>query len=238
MDILPAIDLRDGKCVRLLQGDYDRQIDYNDDPVDQADQFARAGARWLHVVDLDGAREGVHYNLEALQAIRAGSDLNIQIGGGIRSEQSVKKLLDIGVSRVIVGTRALEDLQWFEKLVHDYPNQIVLGLDARNGMISTHGWTETSTTPAQDLAQRVTDWPLAAIVYTDIARDGMMTGPNIPATEQIAQSCNVGIIASGGMSKLADIEQLAQLPLAGIIIGRALYEGTIDLKAALEVVQK
>ncbi|MFC1783622.1 1-(5-phosphoribosyl)-5-[(5-phosphoribosylamino)methylideneamino]imidazole-4-carboxamide isomerase, partial [Planctomycetota bacterium] len=221
MDIIPAIDLREGRCVRLIQGDYDRQIDYRDDPVAQACDFAAAGARWLHVVDLDGARHGRHYNLDVLKNIREKTDLNIEVGGGVRSEESVKTLLEAGINRVIIGTQALEKPQWFEKLTRDYPQKIALGLDARRGRIATRGWMQTSEITVEQMVQKVSDWPLAAIIYTDIARDGMLTGPNIDATKRLAQNCRVPVIASGGVGKLNDIEQLAQLPLLGIIVGRA-----------------
>ena len=237
MDILPAIDLRNGRCVRLIQGDYDRQIDYRDDPTAQARDFEAAGAQWLHVVDLDGAKNSRHRNLDALKDIRQETTLNIEIGGGIRTEDSVKTLLDAGINRVIIGTAALEEPDWFEKLVHDYPDKIVLGLDARAGRIATRGWLHDSEVIVEQMAQKVDDWPLAAIVYTDIARDGMLTGANIETTRQLAQNCRVPVIASGGVGSLADIERLAQLPIAGIIVGRALYEGKFTLPQALEVVK-
>lgn len=235
MDILPAIDLRAGRCVRLLQGDYERQIDYRDDPVAQAQDFAAAGAHWLHVVDLDGAKHGKHFNLETLKGIRQNTSLNIEVGGGIRTEESVKILLDTGITRVIIGTKALEEPEWFEKLIFDYPGKIVLGLDARSGRIATRGWLETSEITVEEMAQKVNDWPLAAIVYTDIARDGMLTGANVAATGALARNCRIPIIASGGVGSLGDLERLAALPLMGIIVGRALYEGKFTLTEALSV---
>ena len=236
MEILPAIDLREGRCVRLLQGDYDRQIDYRDDPVGQARDFEAAGARWLHMVDLDGAKHGKHFNLETLKSIRQNTSLNIEVGGGIRTEESVKTLLDVGITRIIIGTQALEEPKWFEKLIHDYPGKIVLGLDARSGRIATRGWLETSEITVEDMVEKVNDWPLAAIVYTDIACDGMLTGPNFETTGLLARSCRVPIIASGGVSSLSDIEQLAELPLMGIIVGRALYDGKFTLAEALTLI--
>lgn len=238
MHLLPAIDLQDGTCVRLIQGDYDRRIDYSDDPVAQARLFESQGARWLHVVDLDGARSGNNYNLDTLSRIRQATKLNIEIGGGIRSEKTVRQLLDTGIRRVIVGTRAFEDTHWFEKLVHDFPQQIVLGLDARDGKIATHGWTQTGTMTAEEFVERVDDWPLAAVIYTDIARDGMLTGPNIAATARLAQLSTVPVIASGGVGRLEDIKELARLPLEGIIVGRALYEGKFDVAKALAVLDQ
>jgi phosphoribosylformimino-5-aminoimidazole carboxamide ribotide isomerase len=236
MDILPAIDLREGRCVRLLQGDYARQINYRDDPVAQAREFEQQGAKWLHVVDLDGAKAGGQYNLAVLRAIRQATRLHIEIGGGIRSEDTVRLLLGEGINRVIIGTRALEDLAWFGELAARYAGRIVLGLDARDGKVATHGWTLTSEITVADMARTVNDWPLAAIVYTDIARDGMLAGPNVEATGRLAETCRVPIIASGGVGSLADIEQLARLPLAGIIVGRALYENAFTLAQALAVV--
>ncbi len=237
MYLLPAIDLRDGKCVRLIQGDYGRQIDYGDDPVAQARAFEQAGASWLHVVDLDGALKGGHFNLDVLQRIRQETRLNIELGGGVRSEESVKALLDSGITRAIVGTRALEDLSWFEKLVRDYPGKIVLGLDARDGLIATRGWTETGTVTVEQMADTVNDWPLAAIVYTDIARDGMLTGPNVEATGRLASRCKVEVIASGGVGELDHLRQITTIPVGGVIVGRALYEGKFTVKEALAVVE-
>jgi phosphoribosylformimino-5-aminoimidazole carboxamide ribotide isomerase len=237
MYILPAIDLRDGKCVRLLQGDYKRQIDYHGDPVAQAQQFAQAGAKWLHVVDLDGALYGQMHNGAIVEKIIRSTDLNVEVGGGIRQEKTVVQLLELGVNRVIIGTRGIEDLGWFEKLVARYPGKIVLGLDARDGCVATRGWTQTGEVTVAEIARQINDWPLAAIVYTDIACDGMLVGPNIKATEQLARSCKVEIIASGGVGKLQDVEQLSKLPIAGIIIGRALYEGDFNLDQALKIVE-
>ncbi len=238
MDIFPAIDLRDGKCVRLIQGDYQRQIDYSQDPVAQARLFKTDGARWLHVVDLDGARDGQHFNLDTLLAIRQATDLHMQVGGGIRNERAVQNLMQIGIDRVVIGTRALQSPDWFRSVVGRYPERIVLGLDARDGKIATHGWTQTSEITVEDMAQRVNDWPLAAIVYTDISRDGMLTGPNVEATRRLAESCSVPVIASGGVGEQDHIRQLAQLPLAGIIIGRALYDNKFTLAEAIAIVNE
>ncbi len=240
MDLFPAIDLRDGQCVRLLQGDYDRQIDYNDDPLAQAKLFEQQGAKWLHVVDLDGARQGLQSNRSVIERIVKNTSLRVQVGGGVRDEASAAALLTIGVKRVIVGTRALEDLPWFEKFVHNdqFAGRVVLGLDARNGRLQTRGWRQEATGPtALQLAQQVSDWPLAAIVYTDISCDGMLTGPNIQATNDLAHACRVGVIASGGVGSLKDLVQLAPLPLAGVIVGRALYENQFNLVEALHVLK-
>ncbi|MBI9017041.1 MAG: 1-(5-phosphoribosyl)-5-[(5-phosphoribosylamino)methylideneamino]imidazole-4-carboxamide isomerase [Phycisphaerae bacterium] len=237
MYLLPAIDLREGRCVRLIQGDYDRQINYNDDPVAQAQQFENDGAQWLHVVDLDGALKGGQYNLEVLREIRQGTKLQIQVGGGVRDTKSINKLLACGITRVIIGTSALEKPDWFKQVVHDYPFKIVLGLDARDGMIATRGWKHTAEMTAIAMAADVSDWPLAAIVYTDIAKDGMLTGPNYEATENVAKATSAPIIASGGVGALDHIEKLNQLPIAGTIVGRALYENKFTLEQALQIVK-
>ena len=238
VELFPAIDLRDGKCVRLLQGDYDRQIDYADDPVAQAQQFEQQGATWLHTVDLDGALHGRMRNAAVIEKIVNATSLKVQVGGGIRSDSVVTELLDAGVTRVVVGTRALEDIDWFEKLVKapSCAGHIVLGLDARDDRLATRGWTKTGSTTVAQLAQTVNDWPLAAIVYTDIACDGMLTGPNIESTRQLAQNTAVPVIASGGVGTLDHIKQLAPLPISGIIIGRALYENAFTLPQALAIV--
>ena len=242
MDILPAIDLRNGKCVRLVQGDYDRQIDYDEDPTAVARQFEDAGARWIHIVDLDGAREGAQRNLPAIRAIRdaTGTAVAIEVGGGIRDADAVSALLDAGVSRVIVGTRALEDWAWFEQLANTpaFAGRIVLSLDAKEGRLATRGWETETTLSAIDVAERVGGWPLAAIIYTDISRDGMLLGPNLDAVRGLVGVSALPVIAAGGVTDLDDVKRLAELPLAGIIIGRALYENTITLTDALAAVQQ
>ena len=236
MDILPAIDLRSGKCVRLLQGDYARQIDYGDDPVTLAQAFQDAGAKWLHVVDLDGALHGRMHNQAVIARILAATDLQVQVGGGIRREETVSQLLQLGVRQVVIGTRALEDMEWFEQIARTYSRQIVLGLDARQGKVATRGWKQESDITVQQMSKSVSDWPLAAIVYTDIACDGMLTGPNVDMTGQLATNCPVPIIASGGVGTLDHIRDLARLPIKGIIVGRALYEGNFTLPEALTIV--
>jgi phosphoribosylformimino-5-aminoimidazole carboxamide ribotide isomerase len=235
MEILPAIDLRDGTCVRLLRGDYARQINYGDDPTAQTQAFERDGAKWLHVVDLDGALHGAMRNAAVIEKIVHSTGLKVEVGGGIRDEAVVKHLLDLGVAQTVIGTRALEDFGWFESLVRQFPGRIVLGLDARDGRIATRGWTETSDLTVETMAARVAGWPLAAIVYTDIAKDGMLTGPNIEATGRLARNCPIPVIASGGVGSLDDIRRLAALPLFGVIVGRALYENKFTLPQALEL---
>ncbi|MCK4850197.1 MAG: 1-(5-phosphoribosyl)-5-[(5-phosphoribosylamino)methylideneamino]imidazole-4-carboxamide isomerase [Phycisphaerae bacterium] len=237
MDILPAIDLRSGKCVRLIQGDYQREIRYRDDPVQVALDFQKEGARWIHIVDLDGAKQGKLANLPAIKSITQATSVQIEVGGGIRCLEDIRALLDTGITRVILGTKALLDWPWFENLLQkpELANRLALGLDARDGRLAVSGWTDQTAQSALDLAQRVRDWPLAAIIYTDISKDGMLVGPNLQATEQLALATTVPVIAAGGVTTEADVRALAQLPLAGIIIGRALYEGRISLSQALRI---
>lgn len=240
MELWPAIDLRGGKCVRLRQGDYQQETVFNDHPSEVARQFADAGARCLHVVDLDGAREGAPVNLPAVEEIldalnSYGESFRVELGGGIRDEQSIAELLDFGLDRLVVGTSAIKQTDWFEEIVDRFPGKLVLGIDARDGFVATDGWLETSQTAAVPLAQRFVGKPLAAIVYTDIATDGMMQGPNVEAMAEMQKAMgDVPVVASGGVTTVDDIRRLREAGLAAAIVGRALYEGTIDLVAALE----
>ncbi len=238
--IYPAIDIKDGKVVRLLQGDYNQQIDYASNPCKIAENFRQQGASWVHIVDLDGAKSGKSCNFEAIKDVLAIRNINFQIGGGIRDEQTISQLLEAGASRVIIGTRAIEEWNWFEKVVHnpEFENKIVLGLDAREGKLATSGWLEQTDILAREIAERVSSWPIAAIVYTDIARDGMMSGPNYHQLEVIAESTEIPVIASGGISCIDDIKKLLTLPIEGMIIGRAIYERKVNLKQALEIADK
>ncbi len=240
VELIPAIDLRNGKVVRLLQGDYQRQTTYFVDPVDTAKSFQDAGCRWMHVVDLDGAREGRPRNLEIIEKIVRSTKLNVEVGGGIRDEEVIEYLLAIGAQRLIIGTRAISDFNWFKTIVFDqrFRNRIILGLDAREGRVATHGWTspDADAPLATDLAAGVDDWPLAAIIYTDIARDGMLSGPNINATRDLLTAAKrVPVIHSGGVSTLADIAALKQLPISGIIVGKAIYEGRLNVAEAVQL---
>ena len=237
MYILPAIDLRSGKCVRLMQGDYHRQITYKDDPVGQAQDFIDAGAEWLHIVDLDGAKLGQVVNIDAILAIAALGKLRIEVGGGIRNEESISSLLDNGIERVIIGTRAVSDFEWFTQMAEKYTGRIVLGLDARGSKVSTQGWTKDHPEPMLDFAHKAQKLPLAAIIYTDINRDGMLSGPNLERTRALVEAVELPVVAAGGINSVEDVEKLIETGVAGAIIGRALYEGTIDLAAALEAVK-
>ncbi|MFQ5807261.1 MAG: 1-(5-phosphoribosyl)-5-[(5-phosphoribosylamino)methylideneamino]imidazole-4-carboxamide isomerase [Phycisphaerae bacterium] len=236
MEILPAIDLLGGKCVRLVQGRYDRVIEYERDPVEVANGFREVGATWLHVVDLQGARCGQINNLEALTRI-AGTGARVEFGGGVRDEEAIQAALDAGAERVIIGTRALEDWQWFKSVVHraQFLNRVSLGLDARLGKLAIHGWTRDTQRTAIELAEEVADWPLATICYTDIGRDGMLLGPNIRAIRALGSVSAVPVVAAGGVTDLEDVRRLAQLDLEGIVIGRAIYEESLDLKDVLGV---
>ena len=237
MYIIPAIDLRDGKCVRLIQGQYNRQITYQDDPVKQAREFSSAGAQWLHIVDLDGAKVGRPVNTDTISAIAALGQFKIEVGGGLRDETSIKQLLDVGVERVIIGTKAVSDFEWFSQVTERFSGKIVLGLDARGSKVATHGWTQDSPQHLLEFAAKAAKLPLAAIIYTDITKDGMMTGPNFDRTKALVRAVAVPVIASGGVGELSDIKKLAELGAEAVIIGRSLYEGTLKLSDAINAIK-
>ncbi len=238
MLILPAIDLRGGQCVRLRQGDYAQETVFDADPVAVARRWVELGATYLHLVDLDGAREGRPVNGAVIRRIARAAGVPCQLGGGLRREEHVAEALSWGVERVILGTRALQDPAWCERLTRTYPGKIVLGIDARDGMVATDGWLNVSTRSALELARQCSAWPLAGLVYTDISRDGMLEGPNVEATAQLAAAVPLPVIASGGVTSLDDVRRLARLRLAGCIIGRALYEGRLHLSDVLALVRK
>ena len=237
LEIVPSIDLRDGKVVRLKQGDYARQVNYDVDPVETARGFLEAGARWMHVVDLDGAKEGRPVQTELVGRIISRTSLKVETGGGVRTTEDVRRLIDAGAARVVVGTKAIEAWEWFEGLAHEaeLADKLVLALDAKEGMIATRGWTQTSGLKAVDVARRVSDWPLAAILYTDVSKDGMLQGPNLVTTRALAEAGRVPVIASGGVGNIGHIRELRELPVWGAIVGRSLYEGTLDLREAIRV---
>jgi phosphoribosylformimino-5-aminoimidazole carboxamide ribotide isomerase len=234
--ILPAIDLRGGQCVRLRQGDYGQETVFGDDPAAMARRWVDQGAAYLHLVDLDGAREGRPVNGDSVRRIVEAAGVPCQLGGGLRSAEHVAEALRWGVARVILGTRALKDPAGCEELCRRFPQQVALGIDARQGRVATQGWLEESETTALELARRCAGWPLAALIYTDISRDGMLAGPNVEATAELARAVSVPVIASGGVTTLDDVRRLAGRGLAGCIIGRALYEGRLDLAAAIRLV--
>ena len=237
MDILPAIDLRGAKVVRLSQGDYDRQKTYSDDPAAVAGQFAAAGASWIHMVDLDAARTGTPSNLASVRTVREAVDVKVELGGGARDDATIEAMLAMGVDRVVVGSAAMRDWTWFERLAGraELAGKIALGLDARGDHIAVEGWTEQVDASPVEIARRVRGWPIGAIVYTDIARDGMLSGVNFDATSELIDATDVPIIASGGVGCIEDIARCRQIGCGGVIVGRAYYEGKINLKQALEV---
>lgn len=234
MQIWPAIDLRGGQCVRLQQGDYSRETVFGADPAAMARRFADEGAEYLHLVDLDGARAGKVINLESVRAILvAAPSLTCELGGGIRDEATIRQLLELGLARLVLGTSALKRPDWFRAMCRQFPGKLVLGLDARDGRIATEGWLETSDIAATTLAQEFSSEPIAAIIYTDIATDGMLAGPNVAEQAEMARAVSIPIIASGGVTRAEDVTRLADAKVAGCIIGRALYEGTLTLPDAL-----
>ena len=240
MEILPAIDLLDGKCVRLIQGRYDRVIDYESDPITVANRFREAGAHWLHVIDLDGARLGQLGNLDTLRAIIAETGARVEFGGGVREDADIRAALEVGAERVIVGTRALEDWDWFEAMAHkpEFANRVALGLDARLGKLAVRAWTHETERSAVEVAHAIADWPLSAIVYTDIGRDGLLLGPNIEAIRLLSAKSTIPVVASGGVTDIEDVQRLAALNLAGVVVGRAIYEEALDLGDAVRVARE
>ncbi|MEL7459966.1 MAG: 1-(5-phosphoribosyl)-5-[(5-phosphoribosylamino)methylideneamino]imidazole-4-carboxamide isomerase [Pseudomonadota bacterium] len=234
MILYPAIDLKDGQCVRLLKGDMEAATVFGDDPAAQARVFARAGAQWLHLVDLNGAFAGQPVNGDAVNGILAAVDIPVQLGGGIRDMATIDRWLDAGVARVILGTVAVEDPDLVRAAAKAHPGKVAVGIDARAGKVATRGWAEETEVLVTDLARQFEDAGVAAIIYTDIDRDGAMGGPNVAATEALAQAVSIPVIASGGVSRMADLTALqATGVIAGAISGRALYDGAIDLAEAL-----
>jgi phosphoribosylformimino-5-aminoimidazole carboxamide ribotide isomerase len=232
MQVIPAIDLRGGCCVRLRQGDYDQETIFGDDPAAMAAHWEAEGATRIHLVDLDGAKAGRPVNVDAVGAILGRVQVPCQLGGGIRDEATIAAWLDAGLERVIVGTQALKDPAWFRAMALTYPGRLILGLDARDGRVATGGWLDVSSVEATDLAEQFDDLPLAALVYTDIARDGMLDGPNLAATEALALRVKTPVIASGGVGSLEDLERLSALPIVACIVGRALYDGRFRYRDA------
>ena len=236
MIVFPAIDLKAGQVVRLAEGDMARATVYGDDPAAQALLFAAAGAEYLHVVDLDGSFAGRAENREAVEGIVAAFPGHVQLGGGIRTAAAVEGWFDLGVARVVMGTAALKDPQFVKAMARDWPGGIVVAVDARDGMVATEGWAEISDVPATDLARRFEDAGVAAVLFTDIGRDGLLKGCNIEATLDLARRVDIPVIASGGVKGLDDIRMLAlhaRDGIEGVITGRALFEGRLDLAAAI-----
>jgi phosphoribosylformimino-5-aminoimidazole carboxamide ribotide isomerase len=238
MEVIPAIDLLEGRCVRLYQGDYQQSQVFNENPLEVALQWQSQGATRLHLVDLDGAKEGNTVNLDVISVIVKNLSIPVQVGGGLRTKASIERLFDLGVERAIVGTVAVEKPELVQELCETFPHKIAVGIDARDGKVATKGWLETSTIEATDLAQSISE-RAAAIIYTDISRDGTLVGPNLEALKELAQVTNIPVIASGGISSLTDLLSLLSLEslgVKGVIVGKALYTGKVDLKEALQAI--
>jgi phosphoribosylformimino-5-aminoimidazole carboxamide ribotide isomerase len=242
MLVIPAIDIKDGKCVRLRQGDMDEATVYGDDPVAMADRWVQAGARRLHIVDLDGATSGKPENAALIHSIvEAHPSIPVQVGGGIRDEDTIQAYLDAGVSFIIIGTRAVTTPHFVSDACLEFPSHIIVGLDAKNGKLATEGWSKLSHHDAVDMAKRFEDDGVAAIVFTDIGRDGMLSNVNIESTVELCRQITVPVIASGGLSNLDDIKALCAVAdegIEGAISGRAIYEGSIDFKEAQALADK
>jgi phosphoribosylformimino-5-aminoimidazole carboxamide ribotide isomerase len=239
MRIIPAIDLKDGKCVRLLQGREDAATVYSEDPVSTARQWESCGARLLHVVDLDGAFTGSQKNFQAVKRIHDSVTMEIELGGGIRDMEKIDELVGMGIHRVILGTVAIEQPALLKEACKKYPGKIIVGIDAREGRVAVKGWVETSGTEATSLAKKAEENRAAGIIYTDISTDGMMTGPNIRAIEEMVRAVNIPVIASGGVSSLKDIRKLREIEgLWGVITGKAIYSGSLDLREAIKLVTR
>jgi len=235
--LFPAIDIRNGRCVRLVQGDYDKE-DFYGDPVYMAKRWEDAGAQFLHIVDLDGALEGAAKNLSVIARIVDTVKLSIQVGGGIRSMDQVEKLLDIGIERVILGSAAVYDESFLNSVLEKYGSTVAVSIDAMNGLVATDGWTKITSTKALDYARNLEGKGLKTIVYTDIEKDGMLSGPNFAEIDIMNQQTNMQVIAAGGVTSLEDIRKLQRLNIYGAIIGKALYTGEIDFQSALQEVTK
>ena len=236
MIIIPAIDIKQGRCVRLLQGEMDKETVFSDDPAAMARRWEDEGAELIHVVDLDGAVEKKPKNLDAIRAIVRQAGIPIQVGGGIRDMETIDMYFDIGVTRVVIGSEAVNNPELVREACGKWPGRIVVGIDARGGMVAIEGWTQTTDVSAGVLGKQFEDAGVAAINFTDIERDGMRSGPNIEATRDLARAVNIDVVASGGVSSMQDIKNLAPLEadgVVGVISGRALYDGSLDLREAL-----
>ncbi len=236
MTIFPAIDLKDGRCVRLRQGDMAQETRYSEDPPAMAKHWESLGAEYLHVVDLDGAVQGVPKNISHIEAIVKALSIPIQVGGGIRSLETVRRYLSMGVSRVVLGTAVLEQPELLGKSCEEFPSKILVGIDVKKGEIALRGWVEGSGKRPEDVVPTLSQYALAGLIFTDISRDGMLDGPNINALEQMSSLTSLPLIASGGVTKISDIEAIRKItpPVSGVIIGKAFYEGTIELAPALK----
>lgn len=235
MIIYPAIDVKDGKCVRLAQGQFNNVTIYSDDPVEMAIKWERMGAEFLHVVDLDGARLGEPQNIAKISEMAVKLGIPVQVGGGIRTIENIEIILCKGIERVILGTSAVKNPELVKEAVKNFENNVVIAIDARDGMVAIEGWAKTSELKAVDFAKKMEDLGAKIIIYTDISRDGMLSGPNLKAMEEMVNAVKIDVVASGGVSKLEDVKNLKDIGAAGVIIGKALYTGDVDLKQALEI---
>ena len=235
MDLLPAIDILDGKAVRLAKGDYARVTVYNDSPVDQAKEFEQKGVRWIHVVDLNGARSGSPENIDLVEQIVAQTSLSVEVGGGVRAIDTIARLVDAGAARVVLGTKLVTDKEFAQAAVEDFGGALTAGIDAKGGEVAIEGWREGAGVPAADLVREMAAMGYGHLVFTDIARDGMQTGIDVAAYERIAAAFGHPVIASGGVATIDDVRALGAVAasIEGVITGRAVYEGTLDLEAAL-----
>jgi len=241
MIVIPAVDIKNGKCVRLRQGEKDRETVFSDDPASMAERWESEGAELIHVVDLDGAFEKSPRNLPAIRKILSRIKAGVQVGGGIRNEETIGMFVDIGVKRVVIGTEAQRNPAFVKKACRLYPGKIVVGIDARKGLVAVEGWTKTTDIKAADLARMYEDCGVAAINFTDIYRDGMETGPNLEETRLLAESISIPVIASGGVSTIEDIKNILSLEIfgvTGVITGRAIYSGTLDFMEAVRIAGK
>ena len=235
MILFPAIDIKDNKCVRLTQGKFDQVNVYSDDPVEMAKKWESLGAEYLHVVDLDGAKDEGFQNRKSIEKIAKSVKIPMQTGGGIRNEERIKNLIDIGVTRVIVGTMAIENLELLKELVQKYNEKIVVSIDAFKGKVAVRGWQDVGNTDSVQLCKILEEIGIKTIVYTDISRDGMLAGPNFEIYEELSQKTNLDIIASGGVTTIVDIEKLINMNMYGAILGKALYDNKLDFKEALKI---
>lgn len=235
MKIFPAIDLRGGKVVRLVKGDYDRMTVYGDDPLSVCKKFDAAGAKYLHVVDLDGAKDGTTANFEVIRSLVCFGGLKVEVGGGIRSEEVIKKYVDIGVLRVILGTVAVTDPGFVCKMTKKYGDKIAVGVDIKDGMVATHGWTKVSELECFDFCRRMSEYEVKTLICTDISKDGLLSGTNLGLYKRLCTEFRLDIVASGGISSLDDIRALSQTGVCGAILGKALYAHKIDLAEAIKI---
>lgn len=238
MIIYPAVDVKDGRCVRLIQGEFNKVTVYSENPVEMALKWEQLGAQYLHVVDLDGARTGVAQNIAVISEMAVKLGIPVQLGGGIRTIEMIETVLCKGIERVILGTSAVRNPELVKRALKTFENNVVIGIDAKDGMVAIEGWAKTSDFTAIGFAKKMEDLGAKTIIYTDISRDGMLQGPNVKAMEDMVKSVKIDVIASGGVRNIEDIRNLKEVGVSGVIVGKALYTGDLDLKQAIEVGSK